>query len=280
MSTASKLKAILTIRNLNFIVLIFISFILLFVLFVPLHPVKINSLTIENKDNITSAGALTYRLDRCRYVSENVPTQVIRNLVAVDKNGKEITSTSPISLNADFVANPRGCTVEVRSVLLPSNTPVGYYKLKLISIYTILPIRKPAEVTSYSDVFYVKPLSLGAQVQALEQELQTFQAFVDQNGGKVPANFDFSTPADVPANTSTPYTPPKSGQSSSNTTTPSASGSSSPTTPPTSSAPTSSDTSGSPSGSSNQLPSQLEETIYQIQNAIGLGNGGLLKSLQ
>lgn len=271
-----KLKTKLTIRNVNVAVVLFILAFMSYILFAPLTPATYKKITVHNTSSLESGGTLTYSLERCRYVTENVPTQVIRNLIATDSKGVPLKNTFSISLSSDLSATPRSCGTTSRTVLLPSNIPAGYYRLKIIAIYTIIPIRRPSVVSITSSPFKVKPPAISEQVQSLNQQLDLLRQSIIDQGGTVPA-----VPS-LPVNQSITQTP----ITTKNTITPSTPVATQ-TSPPTSTGGTSGSGSSGGSGSigttkpvNNPLApllTPLQNLINTIQSAAGLG--GLLSGL-
>lgn len=119
--------------------------------FVPFNPVNVKSI-ITDKTSYRAGEAFTYSVDRCRNIDGSTTGTASRSLVSLTNK-----DALPISLGSSpTVEAARGCGVVKRDGVIPSDTPSGDYKLKIITSYNVLITRGPVVNTYYSNTFEVE----------------------------------------------------------------------------------------------------------------------------
>lgn len=182
----------------------------LYGLFGPINPADYKNVTVKTNPVFTG-GILEYESSTCRYVGENVRTDVIRKLVSTTDE-----TLTPVTLTTDTISNPQGCKENVpRKVLIPANTPVGCYRLQINGLYYVFPIRMPISRDMSSQEFCIEQQPIDAQIRDLEEQLQNLQ----QQQGNAPNSSSGSVSSSGNGVSQTPQPSSGSGGNTSNNTT-------------------------------------------------------------
>ena len=143
---------------------------LLFVLFVPAEPLKINSIKVEGT-SFKAGGEMKVVIDRCKYVDASVPGTASRYFVDADDTTKPDTFLSSTDDLGD-----KGCAVVNRTIDIPSHIKDGKYKIKFITRYYPSILREPVTIEYIApQVFTIEGQELGTQLNNIYQQLQAIQ---------------------------------------------------------------------------------------------------------
>lgn len=243
-----------SLRNLNrfLSVCVFLLFVFILVqLFGPINPSSIRYIKVATNQAIQPGSLMTYTSDSCRYVDANVQTTVIRSLVSVTSK-----TLQPFALTAETTANPPGCHVVQRQVLIPTGTPAGCYVLTIRAIYNVAPYRAPIARSATSNRFCVTVPTLVEQLSALQQQVTSLQDELNSLEG-------LGSTTAAPVGSTGVGQPAQGASNSSDGTTPIA-------TPP-----------SQPAGSTTPAPNNPPPTglIQGAVNAVQTTTGGLLHFL-
>ena len=161
----------LSIPVINIGLLIVLILVIGFFLFVPVNPLKINSVTIDG-DNFKAGGEMSFTIDRCKYVSDSVPGTATRYFV------NEQDSTKPdIFISSTDDLGDKGCATIHRKMDIPSHIKDGTYRLKFVTRYYPSVLREPTTIEYVTNqTFTVKGQELSAQLESINQQLKEINA--------------------------------------------------------------------------------------------------------
>jgi hypothetical protein len=164
---------IVNIKNLKRLLMLILAVMIVYILIGPLNPAEFTSLTIKT-ENVYAGGKLTYVIKGCRHVGEGVRTDVLRSLI--DSSDKTLT---PVILSSDNLTGKEGCYTNTRSVIVPIDTPLGCYTLRIQAIYSMIAIRQavPREISSKEKIC-IQELPIDNRIEQLQQQIQELQHLI------------------------------------------------------------------------------------------------------
>jgi len=156
--------------KINIVLFLLLVAFLLFVLFVPAEPLKINSIKVEGT-SFKAGGEMKVVIDRCKYVDASVPGTASRYFVDADDPTKPDTFLSSTDDLGD-----KGCAVVPRTIDIPSHIKDGVYKIKFITRYYPSILREPVTIEYIApQEFTIEGQELSAQLNSIYQQLQAIQ---------------------------------------------------------------------------------------------------------
>lgn len=124
------MKKIFTLPRLILFLIILLIGLVVFVYIYPVKPLVVKSLTVDSSQ-YTAGSQLSYTVDRCKYVSNDLPGSVDRYLQSVTHPNQ-----AEIFINETKTSNtPRGCGLVKQTILLQTNIPHDTYKLVIVYTY-------------------------------------------------------------------------------------------------------------------------------------------------
>lgn len=145
-----------------------------FVLFYPVNPLTINSVTVEGEE-FKAGGELTFKVDRCKSVDETTDGTATRYLVAQDRE------VDPFFLSSTDDLGAQGCRVSERKIILPAHIPDGEYKLCFVVKYYPSVLRQAVKKEFCSEnSFQVKGLTVSAQLELILEQLKRIDPSAQQ----------------------------------------------------------------------------------------------------
>jgi len=191
---------------------LFIIFLVIFgiVLFAPAEPLKINSVDIIG-NNFKAGGEMSFKIDRCKYISENVQGTASRYFVNTED------STKPdIFISSTDDLGEKGCATVTRTFDIPAHIKDGVYKLKFVTRYYPSVLREPTK-TEYvaPEPFTIKGQELSAQLNSILEQLEVINGKVGTSNSSSSVSNSRQvapSPTVTPPTTNTPITeqPPAS----------------------------------------------------------------------